>query len=96
MPRGDADLGDCAGPALSRVEADVETAPWEYRVEKLGSTMRSPKPELLAEILNQAATEGWEPLHLTPVFSANQLFVVLRRPTTHRSRRRATWPDSSA
>lgn len=80
---------------MSRVEADVDTASWEYRVEKIGSPMRSPKPELLAEILNQAASEGWEPLHLSPVSTTNQLFIVLRRPVTRQSRRRASWPESS-
>lgn len=73
----------------------MEQPTWEYRVEKIGSALRSPKPELLAEILNQAAAEGWEPLQLSPVSSANQMFVVLRRPVTRRSRRRATWPGTS-
>ncbi len=74
--------------------ADVDPSTWEYRVEKVGGGMRPPKPELLTELLNQAAAEGWEPMHLTPISSTYRLLLVLRRPLTRETRRRASWPDS--
>jgi hypothetical protein len=76
--------------------ADVNTSTWEYRVEKVGSALRAPKPELLTELLNQSAAEGWEPMHLTPVSSTYQVLLVLRRPVSRQTRRRASWPDSDA
>lgn len=71
----------------------MAAAAWEYRVEKIGGGIRSAKPEALAELLNQAAAEGWEPLQVTPASSTYQLLVIFRRAVTRETRRRATWPD---
>lgn len=70
------------------------SAQWEYTVEVLGGALRGARPEDLAELLNLAAADGWEP-HNVFLRSSNgsQLMVILRRPVQTRSReRRWSWP----
>jgi hypothetical protein len=67
---------------------------WEYTVETLGGTLKGARPEELAELLNLAAEENWEPVEIFPRSSnSNQLMIVLRRPLPSRSReRKRGWP----
>jgi hypothetical protein len=67
-------------------------AAWEYRVHSVGGILRQAKPEQLAEILNQAAAEGWELTHMVPQENSNAVWLVLRRPSTTRTRRESSWP----
>jgi hypothetical protein len=69
-------------------------AQWEYTVEVLGGSLRATRPEELADLLNQAAEENWEPMQILPRSSnGNQLMVVLRRSSQSRSReRKRVWP----
>lgn len=69
-------------------------AQWEYAVETLGGALRGARPEELAELLNHAAGDGWEPLHvLLRTSNSSQLMVVLRRKVQSRSRERTrSWP----
>jgi 3'-phosphoadenosine 5'-phosphosulfate sulfotransferase len=69
-------------------------AQWEYTVESLGGALRGVRPEELADLLNQAAEESWEPVDMMLRSSnSNQIMIVLRRPTQTRARRRKRrWP----
>ncbi|HKZ54605.1 MAG TPA: hypothetical protein VJ123_03925 [Anaerolineales bacterium] len=70
----------------------ADRAPWEYRVETLGSIWRGSRPQDLEGILNQAAGEGWELSEIAA--HGNRLWVVLRREAERRSRdRSASWPQ---
>ena len=66
-------------------------ATWEYRVHSIGGVLKTPKPEQLTEVLNQAAGDGWELTHMVPQENSNGLWLVLRRPSTVRTRREAAW-----
>jgi hypothetical protein len=70
------------------------SAQWEYIVEELGGSLRGTRPEELADLLNQAAEEDWEPMEILHRSSnSNQLMVVFRRPSQSRSReRKRVWP----
>ena len=70
------------------------SAQWEYTVEVMGGTLKSVRPEELADLLNLAAEEGWEPVDiLLRSSNGNQLMIVLRRPIKSRSRKRKRgWP----
>lgn len=65
------------------------SAQWEYTVETLGGTLKGVRPEELADLLNLAAEENWEPVDmLLRSSNSNQLIIVLRRSLQSRSRRR--------
>jgi hypothetical protein len=64
---------------------------WEYRVHTIGGVLRQPKPEQLTEVLNEAAAEGWELTHMVGQENSNALWLVLRRASTPRTRREASW-----
>jgi len=72
----------------------IVSAQWEYIVETLGGTLKGARPEELADLLNQAAEENWEPVEIVPRSSnSNQLMIVLRRSIKSRSReRKRGWP----
>jgi hypothetical protein len=68
---------------------------WEYRVDKVGGVLRHVKTEQLADLLNEAAGEAWEPVQVIPLENTNQLLVVLRRPAETRRRSRVgTWDET--
>jgi lipocalin len=73
----------------------MAAAAWEYRVQSVGGILRQPKPEQLSEMLNQAALEGWELTHMVPQENSNALWLVLRRPSTSRTRRETSWPGAA-
>jgi len=64
---------------------------WEYRVHSIGGVLKGAKPEQLTEVLNQSAADGWELTHMVAQENSNALWLVLRRPSTARTRRKATW-----
>jgi len=64
---------------------------WEYAVHPAGRALRPAKPEELTEMLNRAASEGWELVQIVPQERAITVLVVLRRPSTPRTRREAAW-----
>lgn len=66
-------------------------AAWEYRVHSIGGVLKGAKPEQLTEVLNRAAGDGWELTHMVPQENSNALWLVLRRPSTPRTRREAAW-----
>ncbi len=70
------------------------SAQWEYTVEVLGGTLKGVRPEELADLLNLAAEEEWEPVDiLLRSSTGNQLMVILRRSLQSRSRqRKRRWP----
>jgi hypothetical protein len=73
----------------------MAAAAWEYSVQSVGGILRQPKPEQLSEMLNQAAQEGWELTHMVPQENSNALWLVLRRPSTARTRRESSWPGTA-
>jgi len=52
---------------------------WEYRVEVLGGSVVSAKPEELEAMLNEAAEEGWEFMSTAPQNNSARLWVILHR-----------------
>ena len=70
------------------------SAQWEYTVETLGGTLKGVRPEELADLLNLAAEEDWEPVDmLLRSSNSNQLMIILRRSLESRSRKRKRrWP----
>jgi hypothetical protein len=66
-------------------------AAWEYRVNSIGGILKGANPEQLTEVLNRAAADGWELTHMVPQENSNGLWLVLRRPSTQRTRREAAW-----
>jgi hypothetical protein len=64
---------------------------WEYAVHPAGGALKRAKPEELTEMLNQAASEGWELVQIMPQESISSVLLVLRRPSTRRTRREASW-----
>jgi hypothetical protein len=69
----------------------MASAAWEYAVHPAGGALKRAKPEELTEMLNQAASEGWELMQIVPQENINTVLVVLRRPSTPRTRREAAW-----
>jgi hypothetical protein len=69
----------------------MAAATWEYSVCAAGGGFKRVKPDELTEMLNQAASEGWELMQIVPQESNYQVLLVLRRPSTTRTRRQATW-----
>jgi hypothetical protein len=53
--------------------------------------LKRAKPEELTEMLNQAASEGWELQQVVPQENINTVLVVLRRPSMQRTRRETSW-----
>jgi len=70
------------------------SAQWEYTVEVLGGTLKGVRPEELADLLNLAAEEDWEPVDiLLRSSNGNQIMVVLRRSLqSHSQQRKRRWP----
>jgi hypothetical protein len=68
---------------------------WEYRVETLGSWIRSPKDPELAARLNELGEEGWECVSALPREGSQAVTVVLRRPLGRDERRRRSRPQES-
>ena len=64
---------------------------WEYAVLPAGGVLKRAKPEELTEMLNQAASEGWELQQVVPQENINTVLVVLRRPSMQRTRRETSW-----
>jgi hypothetical protein len=66
-------------------------AAWEYAVHQAGGGLKRAKPDELTEMLNLAASEGWELMQIVPQEGISTLLLVLRRPSTPRTRRHAAW-----
>jgi Domain of unknown function (DUF4177) len=69
----------------------MASAAWEYAVHQAGGALKRAKPDELTEILNQAASEGWELVQIVPQENINTVLLVLRRPSTPRTRREVAW-----
>ncbi len=65
---------------------------WEYRVETIGSWIRSPKDADLAAVLNDLGDEGWFLVNALPREGSQAVTVILRRPLGREERRRRTLP----
>jgi hypothetical protein len=70
---------------------DAATA-WEYRVETIGSWIRSPKDPELAAALNDWGEEGWVLVNALARESSQAVTLILRRPLGRDERRRRTLP----
>lgn len=68
---------------------------WEYRVETLGSWIRSPKDPELAAALNGLGEEGWECVSALPREGSQAVTMILRRPLSRDERRRRSRPEES-
>jgi hypothetical protein len=66
-------------------------AAWEYSVCAAGGRIKRAKPEELTEMLNHAALEGWELMQIVSQEGITSLLLVLRRPSTPRTRRETSW-----
>jgi hypothetical protein len=64
---------------------------WEYAVLPAGGALKRAKPEDLTEMLNRAAAEGWELVQIMPQEGITTVLLVLRRPSTPRTRRETSW-----
>jgi len=73
----------------------MEAEAWEYRVETMGSWIRSPKDGQLAEALNLLGGEGWELSSALPREGSQALTLILRRRVTREERRRRTRPGET-
>jgi hypothetical protein len=66
----------------------------EYRVEMLGGSVISAKPEDLEAMLNEAAEDGWAYLATAPQYNSARIWVILHRElggTRSETRRRRRW-----
>lgn len=70
----------------------TETSNWEYRVETLGSALKSPKDEEIQDALDEWGMEGWEVIQVIQHSGTNKIRVVAKRPLTDRERRRRSLP----
>lgn len=68
---------------------------WEYRVETIGSWIRSPKDAQLAEALNAWGDEGWELASALPREGSQAITLIGRRRMTREEGRRRTRPGES-
>ena len=68
-------------------------AAWEYRLETIGSWIRSPKDGELAATLNGLGEDGWELVSALPREGSQAVTLVLRRPLGRDERRRRTRPE---
>ncbi|HSB88570.1 MAG TPA: hypothetical protein VLD63_00945 [Anaerolineales bacterium] len=73
----------------------MDEAPWEYRVETLGSMLRSPKDDQLAELLNAWGEEGWEFASALLRRPSQAVTLIARRRLTRQERRRRTRPGEA-
>ncbi len=67
---------------------------WEYRVEVIGGSMLSAKPEDLEAMLNKAAEDGWVFWAIAPQNNTARLWVILHREiggSRKESRRSGNW-----
>ncbi len=65
---------------------------WEYRVDTLGSWIRSPKDPELASWLNELGEDGWECVSALPREGSRGVTMILRRPLGREERRRRSRP----
>jgi hypothetical protein len=66
----------------------------EYRVDVLGGSVVSAKPEDLEEMLNKAAEDGWAFLATSSQSNSARLWVILHREiggSRKQSRRSGSW-----
>ncbi len=71
-----------------------EEKKWEYRVESLGSALRSPKDEEIEALLNEWGKDGWEVISVHPQHNSTyKVRVVAKRPLTVRTRRQRSMPS---
>ena len=65
---------------------------WEYRIETMGSWIRSPKDAQLTDVLSAWAEEGWELVTALPREGSQAVTLIGRRLLTREERRRRTRP----
>ncbi len=65
---------------------------WEFRVETVGSWIRSPKDAQVTDVLNAWAEEGWELVTALPRERSQAVTLIGRRLLTRDERRRRTRP----
>ena len=72
-----------------------ENTQWEYRIEVIGSALRSTKPEQAEGILNELGLDGWEVVSLHQPTNSNKVWITVKRPVTTGTRRRRSRPDEA-
>ena len=70
-----------------------EITKWEYRVENLGSALKSPKDDEIEATLNDWGSEGWEMISVIQHSSTNKVRIVAKRPLSERARRKRSMPS---
>jgi hypothetical protein len=68
---------------------------WEYHIEVIGSSWRGLKPEVVTAALNEFGEMGWEVVNLHQPQNSNKMWVALKRPLSHGSRRQRSRPEES-
>lgn len=71
----------------------TENTQWEYRIEVVGSALRSLKPENVEQYLNDLGLEGWEVVNLHHPTNSNKVWITIKRPLSTSTRRRRSQPD---
>jgi hypothetical protein len=78
-------------PSAASDQSSATTA-WEYRVETIGSWIRSPKDPELAAALNDWGEEGWHLVNALSREGSQAVTLILRRTLGRDERRRRTRP----
>lgn len=63
---------------------------WEYRVQTLGTALRSARDEEIEALLNQWGEEGWELVGVTA--ESGKVRLLARRPLSRATRRWRSMP----
>lgn len=67
---------------------------WEYRVAPLGAKRQGLNPEQLQDFLNESAEANWELSEILPDPRKAGIWVILRRRTPTRKRKRSqSWAE---
>ena len=70
----------------------ADTIFWEYRVETVGSTLKSPKDDELQELLAAWGAEGWEVFSAVNLEGSNKVRLMAKKPSSTQPRRPRAWP----
>jgi len=70
-----------------------EITKWEYRVENLGSVLKSPNDDEIEATLNDWGSEGWEVISVIQHSGTNKVRIVAKRPLSERARRKRSMPS---
>ncbi len=61
---------------------------WEYRVETIGSYLRSTSDVDVEEMLAEWGQEGWEVIAFQPIYGSNKATIIAKREKVSAQRRK--------